>query len=77
MNNKTNFTDRNGLPEFSPIRDFVKSFKIKVTVFNKNDDVVRTEIMDYGLPSDRIWLGKLSFWAWSNSHYVETEQLIE
>lgn len=67
---------RNG-PEFAPIRDYIKSFKIKVTVFDKNDEVVRTEIMDYGKPEDRVWLGRLSFWSWQNSHYVETEALKE
>lgn len=65
---------RNG-PEFAPIRDYIKSFKIKVTVFDKNDEVVRTEVMDYGKPEDRVWLGRLSFWSWQNSHYVETEAL--
>ena len=69
--------NRNALPEFSPIRDFVKTFKIKVTVYNQNDDIIRTETMDYGLPSDRIWLGRLSFWSWSQGHYVETERLNE
>ncbi len=69
--------NRNALPEFSPIRDFVKTFKIKVTVYNQNDDVIRTETMDYGLPADRIWLGRLSFWSWSQGHTVETERLTE
>lgn len=69
--------DRSSLPEFAPLRDFVKSFKIKVTIYNQKDDVVRTEVMDYGLPSDRIWLGRLSYWAWSQNHYVETERLTE
>ncbi len=67
---------RNG-PEFAPIRDYVKSFKIKVTVYNQNDDIIRIEIMDYGKAEDRVWLGKLSFWSWSNNHYVETERLTE
>lgn len=64
---------KNG-PEFAPIRDYIKSLKIRVTIFDKNDKVVREEIMDYGLSEDRNWLGKISFWAWSNNCYVETEK---
>lgn len=76
MNNNY-MPNRDGLPEFSPLRDFVKSFKIKVTVFNNNDNIVRIETMDYGIPADRIWLGRLSFWSWSQGHTVETERLTE
>lgn len=63
--------EKNG-PEFAPIRDFVKSFLIDVVVYDANDNVIRQETMDYGKHEDRIWLGKLSYWAWSNKHYVET-----
>lgn len=63
--------ERNG-PEFAPLREFVKSFPIVVTIFNSNDDAIRTERMDYGKPDDRVWLGKLSYWAWTNGHTVET-----
>ena len=66
-----NEKQRNG-PEMAPIRDFVKSFIIRVTVYDKHDSVIRTEKMDYGKPEDRSWLGKLSYWAWSNGHTVET-----
>lgn len=81
MNNKNNIVNLNetkaGLPEFAPIRDFVKTFKIKVTVYNQADEVIRVEVMDYGKPEDRVWLGRLSYWSWSQGHYVETEQLRE
>lgn len=76
IDNKKSNEVRNG-PEFAPIRDFVKSFKIKVTVYDQNDDVIRIEVMDYGKPEDRVWLGKLSYWSWNNGHYVETEALKE
>jgi hypothetical protein len=67
--------NKNG-PEHAPIRDFVKSFLIDVVVYNTNDDIIRQETMDYGKPEDRTWLGKLSYWAWSNGHYVETAKKI-
>jgi hypothetical protein len=63
--------NRNG-PEFAPLRDFIKSFKIIVTVIDKDDNEIRREVMDYGKPDDRAWLGKISYWAWSNGHSVET-----
>jgi len=61
-------------PEFAPLRDFNKSFKIDVTIYDENDTIVRYEEMDYGKPEDRQWLGKLSFWAWQNGYYVETSR---
>lgn len=65
--------NKNG-PEFAPLRNYVKSFKIIVEIFDKDDNVIRTERMDYGEPEDRAWLGKLSFWSWSNGYSVETRQ---
>lgn len=59
-------------PEFAPLREYVKEFKFKVIVYDKNDKVIREEIMDYGNPEDRKWLGRLSFWCWDNNHVVET-----
>lgn len=66
-------TTRNG-PEFAPIRNYVKQFKIIVDIYDKDDKVIRTERMDYGIQEDRLWLGKLSFWAWENGHVVETRK---
>lgn len=63
--------DHNG-PEYAPIRDYIKEFKIIVTIFDKDDNEIRREEIDYGKPDDRAWLGKLSMWAWQNSHTVET-----
>ena len=62
---------KNG-PEFAPLRNYIKDFKIIVTIYNDKDDIIREEKMNYGNSDDRIWLGKLSFWAWTNGHTVET-----
>lgn len=59
-------------PEFAPLKDFIKTFKIRVEVFDKDDNIVRTEVMDYGKYQDKVWLGRLSFWAWNNNYTVET-----
>ena len=60
-------------PEFAPLRNFVKTFPIVLTIYNKDDIVVREEKLDYGNHEHRQWLGKLSFWAWQNGHTVQTE----
>jgi len=67
---------RNG-PEFEPLFRFIKDFKVKVTVFDDKDKVIREEVMNYGNPSDRIWLGKLSFYYWNKGFYVETQAVKE
>lgn len=59
-------------PEWAPLREFNKSFKIRVDIYDKDDNIIRTEVMDYGNKDDRIWLGKLSWWAWQNGHTCET-----
>ncbi len=65
---------KNG-PEFAPLREYVKDFKIIVEIWDdKGDLLIRTERMNYGKADDRVWLGKLSFWAWTNGHTVETRQ---
>ena len=66
--------DKNTGPEFAPLRNYVKEFKIIVDIIDKDDNVIRTEQMDYGKPEDRIWLGRLSFWAWDNGYLVETHK---
>ena len=67
MNNEK----RNG-PEFAPLRNYVKNYNILVEIYDKDDNIIRTEQMDYGNYEDRIWLGRLSYWAWTNGHSVET-----
>lgn len=59
-------------PEFAPIRNYNTKLLIVVTIYDNKDKAIRTEKMDYGNPEDRKWLGKLSYWAWTNGHTVET-----
>lgn len=66
-------TTRNG-PEFAPLKEYVKSFKVKVKIFDKDDELIREETLDYGKQEDKVWLGKLSYWSWTNGHYVETSK---
>lgn len=59
-------------PEWAPLRKYVETFKIIVDIRDSSGKVIRTEAMDYGVSEDRLWLGKISFWAWSNGHEVVT-----
>ena len=67
--------NRNG-PEFAPVRNFINTFPIEVVIYDTNDKEIRREIMDYGKPDDRNWLGKLSWWAWSSGYIVETAKKV-
>ncbi len=59
-------------PEFAPLRKYVDTFKIIVDIKDSSGQIIRTETMDYGKSEDRLWLGKISFWAWSNGYKVVT-----
>lgn len=68
--NKNNSKAPSG-PEDMPLREYVKSFPMVVTIYN-GDDIVREEHIDYGNFEHRKWLGKVTFWACSNGYTVET-----
>lgn len=68
--------DKKNGPEWAPIREYIKSFIIIVTFYDKNDRIVRQEELDYGKSEDRAWLGRLSFWGWSNGYYIETARKV-
>lgn len=60
-------------PESIPIRGYIKSFPMLVTVYN-GDDVMREELIDYGITDHRRWLGRVTFWAVNNNYVVETSK---
>jgi hypothetical protein len=61
-------------PESVPLRDYVKSFPMTVTVYDTEDVVMREETIDYGNFEHRKWLGRITFWACSNGYLVETRK---
>lgn len=63
--------ERNG-PEFIPLRNYIKECKILVLLCDADKKEIRREIMDYGSSEDRVWLGKLSFFAWQQGWSVIT-----
>lgn len=72
MSNDQKVVPQDG-PEFAPQRDYIKAFPIVVIIYNKNDEVIREERMDYGNHEHKKWLGRLSMWAWQQGHTVQTE----
>lgn len=62
-------------PEDAPLRDFIKDYPIMVTVYDKDDRIIRTERMNYGNYQDKKWLGKLSHFYWGQGCTVETRKI--
>lgn len=61
-------------PEGIPQLGYVRLFKMMVTVYDKNDKIVREQEIDYGNYENRKWLGRVTFWACSNGMTVETRK---
>jgi hypothetical protein len=59
-------------PEDIPQLGYVKTFKMMVTIFDKDDRIIREQEIDYGNHENRKWLGRVTFWACSNGMTVET-----
>lgn len=56
-----------------PLRAYVQSLAIVVTIWNLQGDCIEQEFhLDYGNNDDRKFLGRVSFWAISNGRSVET-----
>ncbi len=64
-------------PESIPLRDYVKSFKVAVFIYDlkNNDEIIDMREIDFGNRDDKAWLSKVSFWAWSKGYSVETMSL--
>lgn len=59
-----------------PLREFVKTFPIMVTIYNlKNNEIVKEQQIDYSSYEDRKFLGRITHWAITAGHSVETMAL--
>lgn len=67
----TNEPNLNG-PESIPLREYVKTFPLIVSIYTKDDKCLRSERIDYGNPEHRRWLGRVTFWACKEGYSVET-----
>lgn len=55
-----------------PVREF-EQLMISVTVFN-GDDIIKEESIDYSNYEHRKFLGRISYWAYTNGYVVETSK---
>ncbi len=66
--------DREAGPEFAPLKEIVREFKITVEISDSSGKVIRTEEIDYGSRDDKQWLGKLTYWALSNGNTMNMKR---
>lgn len=57
-----------------PLKEINKTLPILVIVYDlkNNDRIVEEKRINYGDFEDRKWLGRISFWAFTNHCSVET-----
>lgn len=62
-----------------PLEHINKDMQILVIVYDlrNNDAVVEEKRINYGDVEQRKWLGRISFWAFSNHCSVETIAMID
>lgn len=58
-------------PWDAPLREYVKTFPMEISVFD-NDKLIHREDIDYGNYNHRKFLGRLTYWACSQGYTVET-----
>ena len=61
-----------------PLKDINKHMPILVLVYNlATDELVEEKRIDYGKADDRRYLGRISYWAFTNHCSVETYALAD
>ena len=61
-------------PESIPLLTPIDSLPVKVTIFDKNDKIIREETVDFSNREHRIWIGKVTAWAIQQDYVVETSK---
>ena len=56
-----------------PLRDFIKSFPIIVSVYD-GEKLLHEEHINYGNYEHRKWLGRATYWAVNQGYIVETSK---
>lgn len=54
------------------LSEYIKSFPLVVTVFDKKDKIIVEKCIDYSVREHRIWIGKVTIWAVKLGYIVET-----
>ncbi len=58
-------------PWDAPLRNYVKSFPMVVTIYDLKGNLIKEEKIDYGSYECRKFLGRITYWACSNHYVVE------
>lgn len=59
-----------------PLKTYVKELIIVVLIKDvKSSRYIKEEKVNYSEPEIRKWLGRISYWAWSNGYLIETLSL--
>lgn len=59
-------------PWDAKLSEYIKSFPLVVTVFDKKDKIIVEKCIDYSVREHRIWIGKITIWAVNLGYVVET-----
>lgn len=59
-------------PWDAPLKEFNNHFLVRLIVYDKNDKEMANHVIDYGNFADRKFIGRISFWAYTNGYAVET-----
>jgi hypothetical protein len=61
-------------PESAPLLNPVESLPVRVTVYDKNDHIIRQETVDFSNRRHRVWIGQITAWAIQQDFVVETSK---
>ena len=61
-------------PWDAKLSEYIKSFPLIVTVFDKKDKIIVEKVIDYSVKEHRVWIGKVTIWALSKGYIVETSR---
>ena len=59
-----------------PLKGYIRKVQIILLIKDViSDRYIKEEKVDYGDPEIRKWIGRVSYWAWTNGYSVETLNL--
>ena len=61
-------------PESAPLLNSIESLPVTVTIYDKNDTIIRQEQIDFSNRRHRIWIGQITAWAIAQDYVVETSK---
>lgn len=59
-------------PEDVPLKEYIREFSMVILIWDKDDNLIRKEEINYSDHKQRSWLGRVTHWACSNHYSVET-----